>query len=242
MKSVKALIPEPFKALYRRSYWSIVNASRGLGPDAHAEFADPSTRAANPFTTHIPILIGLSRLFEVRRVIEFGCGNYSTKLFLDRNVFPQLTELRSYENNHAWHRDTAAALADDSRARLSYIEGKMASVVGQILRRPCDLIFVDDSGTVVERTRTIVQVMKHRHPASLIVIHDFQTKAYFQAAVASSPHFAFDALNPHTGLLWRTGTIDYERLNRLNRLVATKSASLEPADVQGWHTVFEQEL
>src|ERR1044071_885749 len=47
-------------------------------------------RAHNDYATHIPILIGLARLREIRRVLEFGCGRYSTLTFLKASAFPHL--------------------------------------------------------------------------------------------------------------------------------------------------------
>ena len=44
-------------------------------------------RAENAYATHIPVLVGLGSIRRIERVLEFGCGHYSTKTFLRRSVF-----------------------------------------------------------------------------------------------------------------------------------------------------------
>src|SRR6185295_2581550 len=70
-------------------------------------------RARNDYATHIPILIGLARLREIRSVLEFGCGNYSTLTFLNRFAFPQLERLHSIENDDSWASTMQEAAKDD---------------------------------------------------------------------------------------------------------------------------------
>lgn len=59
-------------------------------------------RAANAHATHVPVLVGLARLLNVERVIEYGCGEYSTLTFFNRSAFPRLSKLLSLENDAEW--------------------------------------------------------------------------------------------------------------------------------------------
>ena len=59
-------------------------------------------RAPNPYLTQAPILLAAGRWWRIRRVLEFGCGEFSTKLFLDSRYFPDLQQVESYENDPVW--------------------------------------------------------------------------------------------------------------------------------------------
>ena len=89
-------------------------------------------RALNDYATHIPILIGLSRLRQIRHVLEFGCGHYSTLTFLNRSAFPHLEQLHSVENDDAWAA-TIQEAASDSRWKLQLVNGSCGSVTQQVL-------------------------------------------------------------------------------------------------------------
>ncbi len=79
-------------------------------------------RADNPYATHVPILVALSQLLNVRHVLEMGCGQYSTLTFLDTSIFPELVSLHSIENDHAWAEKITTLVNGDPRFRLSYVE------------------------------------------------------------------------------------------------------------------------
>src|SRR5215212_3358405 len=70
-------------------------------------------RARNDYATHVPILIGLARLREIKTVLEFGCGHYSTLTFLNRSAFPDLEKLQSIENDDTWAATVQKAASDD---------------------------------------------------------------------------------------------------------------------------------
>src|ERR1043165_8497902 len=100
-----------------------------LGIKSHLRkyFAPP--RALNDYATHIPILIGLARLREIRSVLEFGCGNYSTLTFLNAAAFQHLDRLDSIENDDSWAATIQNAAAADQRWALNLVDGEIAESV-----------------------------------------------------------------------------------------------------------------
>ena len=82
----------------------------------------PTPRSLNDYATHIPILIGLARLREVRSVLEFGCGHFSTLTFLNRSAFPHLESLLSIENDDSWAATIEQAAKHDPRWTLQVVE------------------------------------------------------------------------------------------------------------------------
>src|SRR6185369_3032091 len=86
-------------------------------------------RALKDYATHIPILIGLARLREVRSVLEFGCGHYSTLTFLNASAFPHLERLHSIENDDAWAATIQEAAKHDRRWTLQLVNGEIADCI-----------------------------------------------------------------------------------------------------------------
>src|SRR5271157_4885712 len=86
-------------------------------------------RHETPYATHMPILVGLGFLCRPRKVIEFGSGEFSTALFLDRSVFPSVEEVVSYENDAVWFSQVCSCLGGDARLHMQSISGEMVSVI-----------------------------------------------------------------------------------------------------------------
>ena len=101
-------------------------------------------RAKNDYATHVPILIGLARMREIRNVLEFGCGNYSTLTFLNRTAFPHLAELHSIENDSEWSDTMREAARNDDRWTLQVVDGDVANAVSDLDLERFDLILIDD--------------------------------------------------------------------------------------------------
>src|SRR5215217_6843162 len=83
-------------------------------------------RALNDYATHVPILIGLARLREIKSVLEFGCGYYSTLTFLNRGAFPHLERLQSVENDVTWAETIHEAAKSDERWTLRLVRGEVS--------------------------------------------------------------------------------------------------------------------
>lgn len=191
-------------------------------------------RAQNAYATHLPVLIGLAYLIHPRRVIEFGCGHYSTLTFLDRACFPDLEQLDSYETDAEWCSSVAEAAGDDPRISLKLVGKPMSAAVVSIAFADYDLVFIDDSHSSAERAATIAEIGRHCAPANVVVIHDYEIEAYRDASNPFRNRFRFTALNPNTGVVWNEVPIRKSELRRLNRLIRKHSRHLDPADVLGW--------
>src|SRR5216684_7825933 len=89
-------------------------------------------RAQDPYGTHVPILVGLGRLLHVRQVLELGAGRHSTLTFLDRNIFPELERMDSYETDEQWRDEVLAVARYDPRLSVTLIDGPMSVAVETI--------------------------------------------------------------------------------------------------------------
>jgi len=128
----------------------------------------PVARSTNDYATHLPVLIGLGSRRRIKSVLELGCGHYSTRTFLNRKTFADLTVLDSYETDDSW----ATALKDvtnDARANIHVVPAPMADVIQSVDLRAYDLIFVDDSTSEQDRVATIRALSRRKPPDSLPV-------------------------------------------------------------------------
>jgi hypothetical protein len=174
-------------------------------------------------------LIGLARLREVRNVLEFGCGNYSTLTFLNRSAFPHLERLHSLENDDSWA-VTIQETTKDDRWTLQIVNGEIADSVVHLDLEVFDLILIDDSKTSTQRAATIRAVARKepRHP--WIVIHDFEVEEYREAASGFKHRHRFRAYNPETGVVgnraadWKT----------IDRVIRSKAKVFEPDAITSW--------
>jgi hypothetical protein len=190
-------------------------------------FATP--RALNDYATHIPILIGLSRLRTIRRVLEFGCGHYSTLTFLNRAAFPHLERLQSIENDDSWAA-TLQSSAKDDRWTLQLVNGEICESVAALDLEAFDLILIDDSKTSAQRAATIRTIAGKQPQNPWIVIHDFEVDEYRDAASGFKHRHRFRAYNPETGVVgnrvdeWKT----------IERVIKSKAKLLEPDAITDW--------
>ncbi|HET6851223.1 MAG TPA: class I SAM-dependent methyltransferase [Pyrinomonadaceae bacterium] len=188
-------------------------------------------RARNDYATHVPILIGLARIREIKSVLEFGCGHYSTLTFLNRSAFPHLERLHSIENDACWA-ETIQKLTQDQRWRLQIVDGEIAESVSLLDLEAFDLILIDDSKTSAQRKATIRAIASRWPQRAWIVIHDYEVDDYRQAAIGFKRRYTFRAYNPQTGLVSNHAIREVKRLARLLK----HNQTLEPDDVEGWIT------
>ena len=191
-------------------------------------------RALNDYATHVPILVGLSRMRKIRRVLEFGCGRYSTLTFLNRSAFLHLERLHSIENDDSWATNIRQVAQHDDRWTLQLVNGEIADAVADLDLESFDLILIDDSKTSAQRAATIRAVARKqpRHP--WIVIHDFEVEEYRQAASAFKHRQRFRAYNPETGVVANRVT----EWTMIDRIVKSKAKVFEPDAIEKWTTVF----
>lgn len=191
-------------------------------------FATP--RARNDYATHVPVLIGLARMREIKNVLEFGCGYYSTLTFLNRTAFPHLERLHTVENDTAWSETINEVAKTDERWTLQLVNGEISKSIPTLDLESFDLILIDDSKTSAQRAATIRAVAaKHpQHP--WIAIHDYEVDEYKQAASGFRKRHSFKAYNPETGLVSNT----LINTRQLARLLKVNSKALQPDDVNAW--------
>jgi hypothetical protein len=190
-------------------------------------------RALNDYATHIPILIGLARLREIRSVLEFGCGHYSTLTFLNTSAFPQLERLQSIENDDAWAATIREAAKPDRRWTLRLVNGEISESISDLDLESFDLILIDDSKTSAQRAATIRAVARKQPQHPWIVIHDFEVDEYRHAAKGFKHRYRLRAYNPETGVL-SNSALD---LRALDRSVKQNAKTLEPDDIRAWSNV-----
>ena len=195
-------------------------------------------RALKDYATHIPILIGLARLREVRSVLEFGCGHYSTLTFLNASAFPNLERLHSIENDDSWAQTIEDAAGSDSRWRLQLVKGEISESVPDLDLESFDLILIDDSKISEQRAATIraVAAKEPKHP--WIVIHDFEFEEYRRAASAFPHRYRFRAYNPETGVVGN----QMNECQVIDRVIKSKAKLLEPDAVAQWIDSFRQDV
>ena len=193
----------------------------------------------NPFASHVPVLTGLSSLFKISRVLEFGCGFYSTLTFVNPDIYKDLMEIQSFENDLEWYNQVKDATRNDSRITLNFVKGPIPSIVSSVNLEPFDLIFIDDSVVAEERAATIKAVAAKMPSSALVVIHDFENPVYRNAAVSFKNQFVFKTFNPYTGLLWKDHPVNRVKLEALNQVIKTNANRIKLDDRPGWMDAFQ---
>ncbi len=193
-------------------------------------------KSKKAYATHLPVLIGLPRLFEVKHVLEFGSGLSSTPLYLNREVFPDLVSVLSYENESEWLEKVQEATQHDSRLQLKLIEGRMAGMVDTLNVGDYDMIFIDDSRGFKVREETIRAIAARcKACGGVVVIHDYERLEYRWASRTFRHHFRFTAFTPNTGVVWNDGSrLASRKLKLMNNLIQQQAEMLDPDDVVGW--------
>jgi hypothetical protein len=199
-------------------------------------------RAPNPYATHVPILAGLAVIRDVRRVIELGCGNYSTMIFLDRVAFPSVERVDSYENDKEWASKMIGLAGGDSRLHMTVDAKPMADLVRQANLDECDVLLIDDSQTAAGRSATIEAVASARPLRPLVVIHDFEVVSYRRAARGFDNRLRLTCMNPNIGLAWNGALINKGVLRRISRLVRQNAEQIPTEDAAGWSVFLEGAL
>jgi len=205
------------------------------------KLAGIAPRSSNEYATHIPILVGIAQRFTIRRVLELGCGAFSTPTFLNPEVFMDLERLHSYETDRSWYEKTLTAFSDDLRYQPRFVKGAMSVGLQELELGQFDLIFVDDSTSAVERAETIQQLANRPLSGQLIVIHDFEIRNYRDAASTFEHRLIFRAFTPQTGAVWNGSNETAEVLKELSRQIIHHSSSIPVEDVESWRRLFRKE-
>jgi hypothetical protein len=196
-----------------------------------------TSRARNDYSTHVPILMALASIREIRSVLELGCGYYSTLTFLNRSAFPHLERLQSIENDTSWAEIIQASAQDDQRWALKLVDGGIADAVTHLDLEAYDLILIDDSKSSAQRAATIRAVAACEPQRPWIVIHDYEVDEYRDAASGFKHRYRFKTYNPQTGLVCNQSA----EVKRLGRIL-TENKQLEPDDLERWIQILRLEF
>lgn len=195
--------------------------------------------AENPYATHLPVLMGIARLVAPQRVLELGGGLISTPALANPVAFPSVMHLHTFEDDAVWGQRIRAAVHGLQHVRIEDTESIPEHAEGMELES-YDLIFIDNSVRTGDRARTIAAVLARCPPSTVIVIHDFEWRAYRRSVPAQWQQFTMMFWRPATGIVWRT------RLTRteLRWLAATlvKGRHIDLTDVTAWNAHFDREM
>jgi hypothetical protein len=177
----------------------------------------------------------MSGIIGPTRVVEFGCGLYSTSTFLNRNIFPNLTELLSFENDLRWLESIAALASKDPRLHVISVEGAIHAAARGVPLTGFDLLFVDDSTCTEDRCKTIGIVSASVGSGTAMLIHDFEVRDYRRALPRGIQVFVFDALMPLTAACWKGRMIDPRRLHATNERIKQLACRIAPEAADAWY-------
>jgi hypothetical protein len=197
-------------------------------------------RNQNPFSTHIPVLVGLSLISKWNNILEFGSGVLSTPLLANKKIFEHATHVTSYENDINWFHQVREVVMTNPTVSLRYVEGGMSSAVNPGEVAESDLIFIDDSAVCAQRVQTIRQVVKYK--PKCVLIHDFEVFRYRFAARRMPNTHVFKAFIPNTGLLWVGDRINRHLVARIDDLIRKHSTNISPNDISGWLKLLSAEV
>lgn len=186
---------------------------------------------SNPYATHVPVLLSVSRIVRPKSVLELGSGPFSTSLFLNSDAFPDLERLVSFEDDSKWADIVSSEVGDDPRFDYRLVDRVPNAVPDDLSRY--DLIFVDDSTVTPDRVETIRRVLG-QNPQGLVVVHDFENRFYRAAARGKSRQYIMGTFTPQVGLLSQ-GDSHEEEFKRVSSVLdegARRKIDLE--DVDAW--------
>lgn len=193
-------------------------------------------QAREAYATHMPILMGLAGIVRPKRVLELGSGMCSTPQFVNKETFPTIEFLHSLEDDAAWADKVQQAIgADNPRCMLE----RVPSVPGWADKAELnsyDLIFVDDSTTIVGRTSTLRAVIAKASPNAVVVVHDFEIRSYQRVVPADVTQLVVPAFKPMTGIITRKRAL-LPQLKQLRKAV-NNNRHLSPSDLGGWTKIF----
>lgn len=119
----------------------------------------------NGYGSHLPLMDMLFKAFQINKVIEFGCGKFSTAFFSELNV-----ELISIEmQDEEW----ANKVKEDFNVEVILSLGAL-KFKEEIIDWECDLAFVDRHA---ESRPEAVNFMFGK--AKVIVAHDYQKQKFY---------------------------------------------------------------
>lgn len=188
--------------------------------------------SSDAYATHLPILIGVAALLTPRRILELGSGRFSTVAFCDPELFPTVEHVHTMEDDANWAELVKAMPID--RDRISFelvpsIRGRLS----EIDLEPYDLIFVDNAMSVTERAATLRVVLALAPANAVVVVHDFEWRAYRAEVAATWREYTFAVWRPLSGVIWKGDQLTKSALGALEKIMR-KNREESPAATRYW--------
>jgi hypothetical protein len=196
-------------------------------------------RASEPYSSHLPVLIGLASLLRIDNVLEFGAGVHSTPLFINKSFFTTIQEVHTYENDAAWGARVQELIGADPKLHMHWVESEMEAAARVSCPNQFDLIFIDDSVDVIARSATIRAIAALQPTRAIVVIHDFEVDAYRRASASFDHRFRFRSVNPNVGVLWNGGLLRRRELRRLSQILRANGEAIRASNTHSWARLFE---
>ena len=191
----------------------------------------------DPYSTHLPFLIGLNKIYGFKRIVEYGSGINSTVAFTNKSIF-NFDSIISYENYSEWYEQVKSIIDEIPEVDFRFYDGEMHGAVVDKEVADSDIVFVDDSYSVGSRSRTI-KAVRRCNPA-LCVVHDFENLQYRYSAFSFFHYYRFKSLLPNVGVF---GTkLDIEGCKTIDRLVLKGRELLDNNDIVGWSEYFDKHI
>jgi len=218
MLSPVDILKAPFR-FYKRSVWKV-------GP-----------MAANPYATHIPVLVACAQLFRPASVLELGSGDFSTPLFLNREIFSEVTHLCSLENNADWFRHMEHV--QDPRLERVLIKGSISEALETFDCTGFDLIFVDDSSHAKIRRRTLGTLRK-KITSQIVVIHDVDQWRVRLGACSLPRHHEMRGITPQSAIAWNSRPVAKQKLAEADEIMRIHKHRISEEHALLWRDLFRQ--
>lgn len=141
--------------------------------------------------SHIPILVGLARIAPLHKVFEAGAGVYSTGVFLNRNVFPEMQTVVSIEPDPVWRENVNREFRHDHRL----------TVYPSLEAWPdntFDLFFIDNGPK--EDKAELIRDVANSDFAGTVVIHDSEVAEYAAEIYRFKHSWFFHTFEPGTAV------------------------------------------
>lgn len=199
------------------------------------------TASPAPYGSHVPVLMLCASILKPQRVLELGCGYYSTPVFLNRELCPSVEQLTSVETDDQWLGRLRALHGHDGRWKPQLAKDGTAQWLGESQHREelsgYDLIFVDDLQASSGRPRTLGALLAQK-PSCPVVVHDVEEWRLRFRIWDDGPFVIFDAFTPQTGVCNCTNSKAKTDLKAASVAMRTKRGeALNCANLEDWITV-----
>lgn len=119
--------------------------------------------SSSKYSSHRPVLSFLPTVFTISKIAEFGCGVYSTCIFLDKSIYPHASQVVSLESDQKW------AIKNPKDERLIVVCQPEKQLLTEIAGRGVfDLVFVDGKS----KEMRVPSVIASKKYSKMVVLHD----------------------------------------------------------------------